>query len=53
MRKFKLSYLIFILSLSIFAQQNDWENPKVNQINRLPATATFYNFDNEAQAISG
>ena len=53
MQKFKLSFLIFILSFSVFAQQNDWENPKVNQINRLPATATFYNFDNEAQAISG
>ncbi len=29
----------------ICAQQNDWENPNVNQINRLPAKATFYSYE--------
>ncbi len=38
---------------SLFSQQNDWENPNVNQINKLPSRATFYNFDSKAQALSG
>lgn len=53
----KNSIILFITILFtsiIFSQQkNDWENPNVNQINRLPGAATFYNFENEAQAISG
>lgn len=49
------SILFFFLAIStsLFAQQNDWENPNVNQINRLPAKATFYNFDSKAEAIAG
>lgn len=43
--------LFFVSFLS--AQKNDWENPNVNQINRLPAKATFYNFDSKAQALIG
>jgi beta-galactosidase len=31
-------------------QQNDWENPLVNGINRLPAHSTIYSFDNEINA---
>jgi beta-galactosidase len=50
----KLNYLIvFLFAINTFAQKNDWENPHVNQINKLPARATFYNFENETQAISG
>ncbi len=43
---------LFIVS-SAFSQRNDWENPNVNQINKLPARATFYNFDNKDQALAG
>ncbi|CDF79791.1 beta-galactosidase (GH2) [Formosa agariphila KMM 3901] len=49
--KHVFSLFIFLISISSFSQQNDWENPLVNQINRLPAHATFYNFDNETQAL--
>ncbi|ANW96021.1 hypothetical protein AXE80_06880 [Wenyingzhuangia fucanilytica] len=38
--------LLFLISINVVAQQNDWENPHVNQINRLPAHATFYTYDN-------
>ncbi|WP_298319416.1 glycoside hydrolase family 2 TIM barrel-domain containing protein [uncultured Aquimarina sp.] len=43
-----------LLCVTFFAsaQQNDWENPNVNQINRLPATATFYSYENSALAKS-
>ncbi|MHB0755494.1 beta-galactosidase, LacZ type [Polaribacter sp. M15] len=43
-----------LLVTQISAQQrNDWENPQVNQINKLPARATFYTFENSEQAILG
>ena len=51
--KFILTLILIGLTFSTSAQQNDWENPNVNQINRLPSVATFYNFENESQAISG
>jgi beta-galactosidase len=42
-----LALLIVLLVTPLFAQQNDWENPHVNQINKLPAHATFYSYENE------
>ncbi|MGY6647758.1 glycoside hydrolase family 2 TIM barrel-domain containing protein [Wenyingzhuangia sp. IMCC45574] len=45
------------IALSLHTTQaqklNDWENPHVNQINKLPARSTFYSFDNKAQALEG
>lgn len=51
----KNSLLIVFLLLAIVCsgQQNDWENPAVNQINKLPARATFYSFENAEQAQKG
>ncbi|WP_158968950.1 glycoside hydrolase family 2 TIM barrel-domain containing protein [Paraglaciecola sp. L3A3] len=31
---------------------NDWENPEVIQVNRMPARATSYSFDNIDQALT-
>lgn len=33
-----------------YAQKNDWENPQINYINKLPARATFYSYENAKQA---
>ncbi|TNJ46590.1 DUF4981 domain-containing protein [Tamlana fucoidanivorans] len=46
-------FLFILITIGSFSQQNDWENPLVNYINKLPAHATFYNFDNEVQALLG
>ncbi len=46
-------FIVFLFVTLLNAQQNDWENPNVNQINRLPAKATFYNFDSKEEAING
>ena len=45
--------LLLFLSLStlLFGQQNDWENPSVNQINRLESHATFYSYENAKLAV--
>lgn len=46
---------LLILSIgSIVAQQiNDWENPAVIAINKLPARATMYSFASEKEALEG
>lgn len=49
------SILFFVLcalsSLSVEVTANDWENPAVFQINRLPARATFMNYPERNAAI--
>ncbi|WP_303316258.1 glycoside hydrolase family 2 TIM barrel-domain containing protein [Flavivirga abyssicola] len=47
--------LVFLLISFSFinAQQNDWENPVVNQINKLPAKSTFYSYENVDLAKAG
>lgn len=51
--KFIFSLILACTSIGALSQQNDWENPSVNHINKLPARATFYTFENSEQAISG
>lgn len=53
MTKIFISALTVILLTAEFSnaqQQNDWENPLVNGINRLPAHATLYSYDNAENA---
>ncbi len=47
-----LTLLLILLFQQSFAQQlNDWENPAVIGINKLPARATMYSFASEADAL--
>jgi beta-galactosidase len=52
MKVFTIVFYFICLSgsIAIAQQQNDWENPLVNGINRLPAHSTMYSFDNEDDA---
>jgi len=55
-RKNKFTVLLAILFVSnlfnmAFGQQNDWENPAVFEINRLPARASFMNYADRQSAI--
>ncbi|MFT7160514.1 MAG: beta-galactosidase [Bacteroidia bacterium] len=47
--------IVFLLCVGHFgisvAQQNHWENPAVNQVNRMPARSTFYNYTDQAAAF--
>ncbi len=38
--------ICLFLPFAVFGQINIWENPAINQINRLPAKATFYSYEN-------
>ncbi|PWJ43893.1 glycoside hydrolase family 2 TIM barrel-domain containing protein [Sediminitomix flava] len=54
-RYFLALFISFLWSVELsYAQsKNDWENPEVNQINRLPSRATFYNFSSMETALGG
>jgi len=50
----KLIILIFILiTSSLFAQNNDWEDPAVIAKNKLPGRATSYSFKTADDALNG
>lgn len=43
---------VFAFSVRIFGQPAEWENPKINAINKEPARASFMVYDNEKAAIA-
>ncbi|WP_166670856.1 glycoside hydrolase family 2 TIM barrel-domain containing protein [Olivibacter sp. XZL3] len=45
-------FFLLIMTIPLAAQQRDWENEKVFEINKLPSHATAIPFDNEQQAIA-
>lgn len=44
--------ILTALSVRLLAQPAEWENPKINAINKEPARATFMVYDNEKAAIA-
>ena len=50
--RFFLTITLFVFALSLFAQQNDWENPEVFQVNREPARTAFVPYANANTAIA-
>ena len=42
---------IFVMAALISPAQNDWENPKLFQINKMEPHAFFYGFSNEKEAL--
>lgn len=55
MKKLKsllIASLSTALSFSGYGQANDWENPAINGINRLPAHATSISFPDEKSALN-
>ena len=54
---FKKSFLTSSLALSMFfgtfAQSNEWQNPKVNAVNRMPMKASYFSYENRTAAEKG
>lgn len=53
MRKLMLSGLILCLLFPAFAQRNEWLDPEVNQVNRLPMRANHFAYESRDAALSG
>jgi len=52
MRRNKLLYILLFFTLQLFAQQPDWENHHVLQINREPARDAFIGYRNVVGDVS-
>ena len=54
---FKHIFLTSTLALSMvfgsFAQSNEWLNPKVNAVNRMPMKASYFSYENNAVSKKG
>ncbi len=44
---------LFLFSLSASAQKNEWLDPNVNEINRMPMHTDFFAYENEDAALKG
>ncbi len=42
-----------LITLTAFAQKEEWLNPEVNAINRAPARASFFAYQDEQAAVEG
>lgn len=53
--KIKLFYqtLFLALTTSVFGQKNEWLDPNVNAVNRLPMHASYFAYESEAMAAKG
>ena len=52
MKKIVLSVAVLV-SFSAFAQKNEWQDPSVNQINRLPMHTNYFAYESEEAALKG
>ena len=49
----KLILLLILAQLSCFAQNNEWQNPKINELNRMPMHTNYFAYENEVAAMKG
>lgn len=50
---FSMITLLLSVSSSVSAQKNEWLDPNVNEINRMPMHTDFFAFENEEAAVKG
>ncbi len=48
-----LHVLFFTLTVSAFSQKNEWLDPNVNAVNRLPMHASYFAYESESMAAKG
>lgn len=53
-KRLRLVLFVFIFcSGGISAQNNEWKNPQINEINRMPMHTSFFAYDTEDEAMEG
>ncbi|MBO7601863.1 MAG: DUF4981 domain-containing protein [Bacteroidaceae bacterium] len=50
MKRHLLTGLLVLLALGAKAQSNEWKDPRVNEVNRLPMHSSFFAFENDKAA---
>ena len=48
-----LTGCLTLLSLTTFAQKNEWQDPKVNEVNRAPMHTNYFAFESAEDALTG
>lgn len=46
-------FVLTLWSTSLFAQKNEWSDPVVNEINRLPMHSNYFAYETESLALKG
>ena len=52
MKKHLMTGLLALMALGVYAQGNEWKDPRVNEVNRLPMHSHYFAFENEKAAQS-
>ena len=50
MKRHLMTGLLASLALAIYAQGNEWKDPRVNEVNRLPMHSHYFAFENDKAA---
>ncbi|HVX27013.1 MAG TPA: glycoside hydrolase family 2 TIM barrel-domain containing protein [Parafilimonas sp.] len=51
--RFIIIALLLPVSSLLHAQKNEWLDPNINEINRLPMHTNFFTYENESEALNG
>lgn len=51
--KLRFTLLLALASVFAIAQQNEWKDPRVNQVNRLPMHTNYFAFESPEMAAQG
>lgn len=52
MKTFHLFYFTLLIGITAFAQKTEWQDPNVNEINRVPMHTNYFAYENEGQAVN-
>ena len=50
MKRQFLTGLMVLMAIGAYAQGNEWQDPRVNEVNRLPMHTSFFAFENDKEA---
>ena len=50
---FIFSYLALFMLFGVYAQSNEWQNPKINAVNRMQMKANYFSYENRSAAEKG
>lgn len=53
MKRLVLLSLLFLPMLYLTAQSNEWQDPGINQVNRLPMHTNYFAFESKDKALKG
>lgn len=53
MRTYFITGVLLFSAIAVFAQKNEWLDPKVNEVNRAPMHTNYFAYETEESALAG